>query len=492
MNNHDVEVPYIDANIEEVVIRDVYYQNLDKVKKDDLLFSVSSIKTVLDIYSKEEGYIVNEVNEDDNIEVNSVIAKIFKSKNEAQKYLENKESLDNNKNDMENDDIIVTKLAKEVASKYSIDLKNINKEGIIKKIDVLNYINKDGKENIKKNEDRDKKENKLKVDTNFINLLSENENNFSNMASELKIEIYNCFNSDIDESSNIDKGSILIANKIHIGSNTYIGENVKIKADQIWIGDGVTIDDNVEIITRYVEIDDGTSIVDNTKVGGGSAFEKESAFIVGEDCLLADCIINTTRKVSLGDRVAISPGTRLFTHHHWHNILEGGFTKFEGINIGDDVHITANCTLAPGVNIGNKVLVMANSNVNRNLPDNVIAGGNPVEIIDDNYMENDLKKQKKYYLVKNNIIPSMESHLYEQGYNNIKLSLYNETKNDDNIDVLLIIKEREINTDKYKIVININKPEIIKNKDQDILNEIRYVLRKFGIRFKLNGWRYSD
>ena len=49
--------------------------------------------------------------------------------------------------------------------------------------------------------------------------------------------------------------------------------------------------------------------------------------------------------------------------------------------IGDGVWIGACCTILPGVHIGNNYVIGAGSVVNKDIPSDVIAGGNPCKII---------------------------------------------------------------------------------------------------------------
>lgn len=49
--------------------------------------------------------------------------------------------------------------------------------------------------------------------------------------------------------------------------------------------------------------------------------------------------------------------------------------------IGDNVFIGVQSTILKGVHIGNNVIIGANSLVNRDIPDNVVAAGNPCKII---------------------------------------------------------------------------------------------------------------
>ena len=49
--------------------------------------------------------------------------------------------------------------------------------------------------------------------------------------------------------------------------------------------------------------------------------------------------------------------------------------------IGDNVWIGGNATIMPGVTIGSNVTIGAGSVVTKDIPDNVIAAGNPCRVI---------------------------------------------------------------------------------------------------------------
>ena len=51
------------------------------------------------------------------------------------------------------------------------------------------------------------------------------------------------------------------------------------------------------------------------------------------------------------------------------------------VKIGNNVQIGANAVILPGITIGNNVVIGALSLVNRDIPSNVIAVGNPCKII---------------------------------------------------------------------------------------------------------------
>ncbi len=53
----------------------------------------------------------------------------------------------------------------------------------------------------------------------------------------------------------------------------------------------------------------------------------------------------------------------------------------ESINIGNHVWIGCNVTILKGVNIGDNSIIAAGSIVNKDVPKNCLAGGNPARII---------------------------------------------------------------------------------------------------------------
>ncbi|MDD7390137.1 MAG: DapH/DapD/GlmU-related protein [Lachnospiraceae bacterium] len=54
------------------------------------------------------------------------------------------------------------------------------------------------------------------------------------------------------------------------------------------------------------------------------------------------------------------------------------------MRIDDDTWIGGNVTILPGVHIGKNVVIGAGSVVTRDIPDDVIAAGNPCKVIKEN------------------------------------------------------------------------------------------------------------
>lgn len=88
-------------------------------------------------------------------------------------------------------------------------------------------------------------------------------------------------------------------------------------------------------------------------------------------------------KVTIGDNVFIAPNVSIYTAGHPVH-YEARNTMYEygiSITIGDNCWIGGNTVICPGVKVGNGVVIGAGSVVTKDIPDNVIAAGNPCRVI---------------------------------------------------------------------------------------------------------------
>lgn len=80
--------------------------------------------------------------------------------------------------------------------------------------------------------------------------------------------------------------------------------------------------------------------------------------------------------IIFGSNIRIGPNVSIISSNH--NLDDyDKHDKVKPIRIGNDVWIAANCVILPGVTIGNNVVIGAGSIVNKDIPDNSIATGNP-------------------------------------------------------------------------------------------------------------------
>ncbi|MDP4083377.1 MAG: sugar O-acetyltransferase [Bacillota bacterium] len=96
-----------------------------------------------------------------------------------------------------------------------------------------------------------------------------------------------------------------------------------------------------------------------------------------------DCVFLDVCEIRIGDKCFIAPGVHIYTATHPLNPIERISGKEYGkpVKIGDNVWIGGRSVINPGVTIGNNVVIASGAVVTKDIPDNVLVGGNPAKVI---------------------------------------------------------------------------------------------------------------
>ena len=121
----------------------------------------------------------------------------------------------------------------------------------------------------------------------------------------------------------------------------------------------------------------------------GSHIEVGENFFANYNCTILD-----VAPVKIGDNVLFGPNVSLYTAGHpLHPVSRNSAYEYGiSITIGDNVWLGGNVVVTPGVHIGNNVVIGAGSVVTKDIPDNMVAAGNPCRVI-----REITEEDKKYY-----------------------------------------------------------------------------------------------
>lgn len=94
-------------------------------------------------------------------------------------------------------------------------------------------------------------------------------------------------------------------------------------------------------------------------------------------------VILDVAPVTIGDNVFVAPNVAIYTAGHpvHYKARNSAYEYGIPITIGNDVWIGGNVVICPGVRIGSRSVIGAGSVVTRDIPDDVIAAGNPCRVI---------------------------------------------------------------------------------------------------------------
>ena len=101
--------------------------------------------------------------------------------------------------------------------------------------------------------------------------------------------------------------------------------------------------------------------------------------------------------IYIGDRVMFGPNVTIATANHPINseLRQKGLQYNKDVHIGENTWIAANVVIVPGIRIGKNVVIGAGSVVTKDIPDNVVAVGNPCHIL------REIGEHDKEYFYKN-------------------------------------------------------------------------------------------
>jgi len=101
-------------------------------------------------------------------------------------------------------------------------------------------------------------------------------------------------------------------------------------------------------------------------------------FYSNYNLIILDCA-----KVVIGDSVLIGPNVSIYTAGHpvHHEIRKEELEYAFPVNIGNNVWIGGNVVINPGISIGNNSVIGSGSVITHDIPDNVVAVGNPCKVL---------------------------------------------------------------------------------------------------------------
>lgn len=107
-----------------------------------------------------------------------------------------------------------------------------------------------------------------------------------------------------------------------------------------------------------------------------------------------NCIMLDVGKITIGKNVMFAPNVSIYTAGHpvHPDSRNSGYEYGIPVTIGDNVWVGGSVVINPGVTIGNNVVIGSGSVVTKDIPDNVIAVGNPCRVI-----REITEEDRKYY-----------------------------------------------------------------------------------------------
>jgi maltose O-acetyltransferase len=126
------------------------------------------------------------------------------------------------------------------------------------------------------------------------------------------------------------------------------------------------------------EVGAGTQIKGRLKLSGPRGVV--ARLQIGRDCSIdAECMLELSARLQIGDRVTLEPGVMILTSTHELDFPQHRAGKIiaSPVSIGDGAWLRARSIVLPGVKIGAGAVVEVGSVVNKDVEANTRVGGSP-------------------------------------------------------------------------------------------------------------------
>jgi len=144
----------------------------------------------------------------------------------------------------------------------------------------------------------------------------------------------------------------------------------------------ITIGDDVRLGSDFLRA--GIAVYSKLKI---MAFGKSRIVIGNRVAMSGTSITCRTTSIEIGNNTIIAPNVIIVdsdfhsTRPSENRTYDMGYDRDKGVKINENVWIGMNSIILKGVTIGKNSIIAAGSVVTNDVPDDVIAGGNPAKII---------------------------------------------------------------------------------------------------------------
>jgi len=368
-----IVVPKLNENDDEVIVVEL---SDGYVAAGQPLFSVETSKAVQEVEAEAGGFVLWSVQVGDRVGVLAELGWLFATEQERDAWSGNG-SAPVETSEAQPGERLATEPARRLAAELGVSLDHVPGTGIVRESDVRALAGAaEPAAQPKANEEptrgrlSDELRQRLRSDAASIAALSSDE----------KIQLYREHGAEIGERVTIGADAVIDAQYVEIGDDTSIADQVLVRARRFTIGELGQIGTNCRFFCRDFVAGDVVTLRWNVAVVDGQGGIHDCR--IGDLCFVAyDTYLNTDRDVTLGERVCLSPGARLYTHRKWLEALDGYPFSYAPISIGERSWLGPGSLVLPGVVIDAEVTVMANSVVASNAPRGALLGGVPATVV---------------------------------------------------------------------------------------------------------------
>jgi acetyltransferase-like isoleucine patch superfamily enzyme len=360
------------------------------VTKGQPVCQVETSKALLELEAPGDGYLRHLYAQGEEVELGSRIAVIAASEAELAGIEEPAKAAPAEPAGPAN----ATRRAMELAEEHGIDLASIEKDGFITAEDVERLVAAQAAEEaapglfsgislegVSLPALLELPETEGRVDETFLASLRSDPAAFRALSSDERCEAYRKAGASIGEGVRLGQRTIVLAPRIVLEDDVEIGDDGFVDCDEVFAVGALTLfGPRLEVQCRRAFIGQNGYFGRDVRVGGGGRRDPWATLAIGDLAFVGDeAFINASRPVVMGREVFVTMRSMLVTHNIGHSVLEGFENRFAPIVLEDRAQVGLGTVVYAGCRLGREAIVASNSYVVSDIAAGQLAIGVPAK-----------------------------------------------------------------------------------------------------------------
>jgi acetyltransferase-like isoleucine patch superfamily enzyme len=508
-----------DANTEFALLAEWLVEDRARVELGQPVVVVETTKATVEVEAPGSGTIVQLYGEGVEVELGKTIARIAQSAEElaalerdaaaaAEDAPLPKPSATEKK---------ATKKALALAERHGVDIAEIDKRGFITEKDVEELIARRkaaaapsgpsallagvSTEGVTLPPSFELDDATGRLDDAYFESLRSDPDAFRSLSPAEKVAALRERGARIGERVVLGDGSLVVAPQVVIDDGVELGPGATVRCEEIVaIGAETSFGANFELLCRRAFVGSNVWGGRNVRFGGGGHRDPWAVLAVGDLAFVGDeAFVNVCRPVLIGREVYLTMRSLIVTHNIGHSVLEGFENKFAPVVLEDRSQIGLGVVVYAGCRVGAEAIVASNSYVTGDIAAGSFAIGVPAKVTGSSSHRPSRARQEE---IARRIVADLQELLVLLGHdvtpaddgfavNGVRVVFQqdSDTASLEPPAVALTLEHRGEPPDRIA-VLDLLARRVHGSTDAVVLDSVRELCRKRGIRFEPGPWRY--
>jgi acetyltransferase-like isoleucine patch superfamily enzyme len=222
-----------------------------------------------------------------------------------------------------------------------------------------------------------------RLDEAFLESLQSDRDAFRALSSDDRCDAYRRAGASIGDGVRLGERTIVIAPRLVLEDGVEIGDDGLVDCDEVFaVGALTSFGLRLDVQCRRVFIGQNGYFGRDVRVGGGGRRDPWATLAIGDLAFVGDeAFVNPCRPVVIGREVFVTMRSMLVTHNIGHSVLEGFENRFAPIVLEDRAQVGLGTVVYAGCRLGREAIVASNSYVVSDIAAGQLAIGVPAKAV---------------------------------------------------------------------------------------------------------------